>query len=487
MRRISVIAITAASLLTAGLPATALAARPDNMHDSLVDLACEGLTIDGGTVSFYVGVSSTYGGYVDLRFWEAPNDPLETDPSWISTWGQDAVISPGGDVLTATFNLVEYEFVDEWEMPYGDEVGTAALTATLTAVDEPEAYSSSGRDGNRLYSFAGSTQPLAAEGRLELPGGLVFDDLTGCSAARHTSDVFMTNPRTSISEWGEQFLSCYWSSETSTVSLTAIDYGQASYSEMWVADAGGFASGYTETPVFTTRAFAAEFVLTAHDEATETVDVVGSADAAAEIAAGGRFSDLHREGDTKVRVSGQNLLVGGTLSVETAAGSQDLTMDDQSCFSQAVDYQTITTNPTTGRGLIPANDAPESAVALEAGDSVRVRTSGASEWPEASCVVDEAEYGQIEIPLGKTVWYAVAGTGGEVTIETAGSDFDTVLGVYTGDEMGLSQVACVDDVYGEATFSLQASVTFTTEPGVTYYVQAGGYAAASGTLRLAVH
>src|SRR5690606_4638615 len=138
------------------------------------------------------------------------------------------------------------------------------------------------------------TQPLAAEGRLELPGGLIFDDLTGCSAARHTSDVFMTNPRTSISEWGEQFLSCYWGGETSTVSLTAIDYGPASYSEMWVADASGFASGYTETPVFTTRAFTAEFALTAYDEATETVDVVGSAYASAELTAGGRFSDVYR-------------------------------------------------------------------------------------------------------------------------------------------------------------------------------------------------
>jgi hypothetical protein len=255
---------------------------------------------------------------------------------------------------------------------------------------------------------------------------------------------------------------------------------------MWVADASGFASGYTETPVFTTRAFTAEFALTAYDEATETVDVVGSADASAELTAGGRFSDLYREGVTKVRVSGQNLLVGGTLSIETPAGSQILVMDDQSCVSQAVDYQFITTNPTTGRGLIPANDAPEAAVELGAGDSVRVRTAGASEWPEASCIVDEFGYGEVEIPLGRTVWYAVAGTGGDVTVDTAGSDFDTVLGVYTSDGTGFAQVACVDDVYGDETFSLQASVTFATEAGVTYFVQAGGYAAASGTLRLTV-
>jgi hypothetical protein len=77
------------------------------------------------------------------------------------------------------------------------------------------------------------------------------------------------------------------------------------------------------------------------------------------------------------------------------------------------------------------------------------------------------------------------GTGGPVTIDTAGSDFDTVLGVYTGSPGSFTQVACVDDVF-EPDFSLQARVTIETIAGVTYYVQAGGFGGDAGHLQLVI-
>ncbi|HSI99170.1 MAG TPA: hypothetical protein VLA59_02165, partial [Patescibacteria group bacterium] len=107
-----------------------------------------------------------------------------------------------------------------------------------------------------------------------------------------------------------------------------------------------------------------------------------------------------------------------------------------------------------------------------------------AQYPEAPCVIDDPGYGEIEIPLGKTVWYTVMGTGDPVTISTAGSEFDTVLGIYTGDGSDLTQVAGVDDVFSEEGGSLQAAVTFATEAGTTYFVQAGGYSGSSCTLRL---
>ncbi|MFY9588352.1 MAG: hypothetical protein WAT66_12940, partial [Actinomycetota bacterium] len=70
-----------------------------------------------------------------------------------------------------------------------------------------------------------------------------------------------------------------------------------------------------------------------------------------------------------------------------------------------------------------------------------------------------------------------------------GSDFDTLLGVYTKDGSAFTQIACIDDVLLDPIGrSLQANVTFDTEPGVLYYVQAGGYVESFpyGKLRLAV-
>jgi hypothetical protein len=35
--------------------------------------------------------------------------------------------------------------------------------------------------------------------------------------------------------------------------------------------------------------------------------------------------------------------------------------------------------------------------------------------------------------MGRTLWYTVVGTGGEMTFDTAGSGIDTVLAVYLRD------------------------------------------------------
>lgn len=58
--------------------------------------------------------------------------------------------------------------------------------------------------------------------------------------------------------------------------------------------------------------------------------------------------------------------------------------------------------------------------------SVNVQTDGAAIEPEvvpATCPNDDGD------KMGRTVWSTVTGTGGEVSVDTAGSNFDTVLAV----------------------------------------------------------
>ena len=91
--------------------------------------------------------------------------------------------------------------------------------------------------------------------------------------------------------------------------------------------------------------------------------------------------------------------------------------------------------------------------------------------------------------IGKTLWYrytpAVSPPAPvELTIDTVGSDFDTVLAVYAATGLssppgGLSLVDCNDNTSGLGT---QSRITFTATPGNVYYIQAGGAAAASGSL-----
>jgi Ca2+-binding RTX toxin-like protein len=74
--------------------------------------------------------------------------------------------------------------------------------------------------------------------------------------------------------------------------------------------------------------------------------------------------------------------------------------------------------------------------------------------------------------FGATAWYSLTVTvDSSVTVDTFGSDFDTVLAVYTGPSLGsLSRVTCDDDTSG-----VQSRVQFSAVPGTTYYIQAGGY------------
>lgn len=86
-----------------------------------------------------------------------------------------------------------------------------------------------------------------------------------------------------------------------------------------------------------------------------------------------------------------------------------------------------------------------------------------------------------------TVWFTLppaAGGFGLLRLDTAGSDYDTTLGVYRGVSLDrLKLVDCNDD----AAPGVDASaLSFLAVPGETYHVQVGGALDAVGHLRLRV-
>ncbi len=87
-------------------------------------------------------------------------------------------------------------------------------------------------------------------------------------------------------------------------------------------------------------------------------------------------------------------------------------------------------------------------------------------------------------PTGSTVWWFFnAPSSGAVTINTNGSNFDTVLHVYTDFQNGFGNftlVASNDDSGG----TLQSSVTFPVNAGQCYEVRVGGFNGAQGSIAL---
>ena len=82
-----------------------------------------------------------------------------------------------------------------------------------------------------------------------------------------------------------------------------------------------------------------------------------------------------------------------------------------------------------------------------------------------------------------SLWFKwTAPTNGNMTIDTFGSDIDTILGAYTGTGIGdLVEVAFNDDVVDG---DLLSCVSFNAEEGVTYFIMAGGISDSTGDIVL---
>lgn len=85
---------------------------------------------------------------------------------------------------------------------------------------------------------------------------------------------------------------------------------------------------------------------------------------------------------------------------------------------------------------------------------------------------------------GATVWYMfTAPTAGTANFSTEGSDFDTVLALYTGTSVDSLAVLGCDDDSGPGTLS---EMSLPVQSGATYYLQAGGFGGRAGNLVLTV-
>ncbi|MDQ1694675.1 MAG: hypothetical protein QOJ03_28, partial [Frankiaceae bacterium] len=129
----------------------------------------------------------------------------------------------------------------------------------------------------------------------------------------------------------------------------------------------------------------------------------------------------------------------------------------------------------------PANDDFASAQVLDGPLPLTVTGANVGATAEAS---DPSPAGA---PGGRSVWYEWTPTEAViVTVETCNSNFDTLLGVYSGDDIGsLTPIAESDDNC-TAFSSFQSKVAFGAVPGTTYHLMIDGYRGATGAITLGI-
>ncbi len=124
----------------------------------------------------------------------------------------------------------------------------------------------------------------------------------------------------------------------------------------------------------------------------------------------------------------------------------------------------------------PVNDSFSSAIVLAG-------SSGSTNGTNINATKQSGEPNHAGNTGGSSIWYRwTPAIGGQVTFNTLGSTFDTLLAVYTGSSLGsLTVVATNDDL---SLNFLQSQVTFTALAGTTYRIAVDGYNGDIGMLTL---
>ncbi|MCB9293729.1 MAG: hypothetical protein H6559_11500 [Lewinellaceae bacterium] len=136
----------------------------------------------------------------------------------------------------------------------------------------------------------------------------------------------------------------------------------------------------------------------------------------------------------------------------------------------------FTTNLTLAQ---PSNDTCANAIALSCGTLVSGANQGASSDSLPSCGLTNP---------GKTVWYTIIGTGWEMTATTCfpATDFDSQVGIFTGSCGNLACIAGNNDDSACSEWGLNATVSWASTFGQTYYVAVAGLSGAAGDFDLQV-
>ncbi len=458
---------SAALCLVIGLlaPATVLADPPERFSETTLSVECPLLVTDDGTLTAFAFTSDLGFGDAFIAYWTEEPTSEEVFPAL-----EGFTDSIAADGLTIQAHL----FLSGPD----DASGEATLTATLTPEGEPIPFSDKGKH----FKFSGTTQMASVAGSVVIdapdvvgPEPITFD-LAACEGFITEAAVFQVIPGTFHDVHDEVGIACSLETEGATAFLggfSLIFEGEFAFGfvdVMFEPEGGDPLFGGTDA-LLTPSGVEATFELVD----PETGEPAGSAELSAaftpgEVELGRRVAQNYVQ---KMRVT--ELLVDGELVIE--AGADTFTFDLAACDANLLEFHNIFHSPNGPKAdrRVPANDTPDGAIALEVGDRHRQFTGGASIAPEEPCFFDFGDGELFEHFWGRTVWFTVEGTGGEITIDPSRSDFDTSVAAYADTGGGLEHLACVDDDFSDPFQDPQAPLTFDTEAGVTYYIQVGGF------------
>lgn len=461
----AVLALAAVSLLAA--PAPVLGAAATKASDHYVEVFCDALTGSAGTIFLDVILSDVNGVSANLDDFGPGAQPFVDPAIYRGDFNRPPSGSYSGGLLSASIPVMNSADA---------AAGSAQLTVNLVAGGDPQPIGDSYKDGNHQFRSSGSLQPLSIQsGMIGLPDGSSFSLSDGpCAADEVQITFFGTNPTSAVRHFDSNNMNCPLMAGNTQVGNLFVDVDAdrtVAFVDAFFFDSGldgnasgSIAGGHLATPL--------DFMdVQGQPAGTGSIDMTIAT-------TGQRFEYTLRSGTQLQRVRGEAYDVSGTL---TAPGFAPFDLGGCVLADRSTKEISKPVQAPKPTGKAPSNDLPTGATLVRPRTSLTENTKNAALDMEApfACLTYTDNGVEQPIPVIKTVWFALAGTNSNVTIDTAGSGFDTVVAVYTRATDG-SYVpvpnACVDDVPLQPLGrTLQAATTFAAAAGTTYYVQVGGF------------
>ena len=184
------------------------------------------------------------------------------------------------------------------------------------------------------------------------------------------------------------------------------------------------------------------------------------------------------------QTGGTTVMLIGAESVMAAFTAPDVSTDETLTFrfavtddadAQAIDDVQVTVRPPPASAEVATDDFSPSVSIIGA--------SGRSRGSNVGAGTERGEPNHAGDSGGASVWWTwTAPATGPVVFNTHGSDFDTLLAIYTGNSLNdLTVVASNDDTDDK---TLQSMVRFSAQQGQTYHIAVDGYGGETGTIVL---
>jgi hypothetical protein len=435
------------------MPGVASADAPVRLTEHIVFLNCD-FTEPQANIS--ASVSSRFG---SGAFVEVPPDLFGETFEGVTV----VDTAGGGATLDAVVPLVDGT---------GNPAGNAMIAAVLipNGVETP-VEASRFREGNQwLNTVGGLFREMTVSGSFTLPDATLDLASGECSGGIADVQVFETQPHTFVAHDTGMFLDCHWETDTSLASFFAFnDPASDPFAEAFLEVPGEHLLVVSGPPTMTMTAAGITASIPMSDRFTGTEE---AATVSATFTLSAPVTSEFLGQNARQVVTEQRIMPTGTLTFSSGSTVHEFALDSEVCFGSAFDSRFVAHAPAGPKpaATTAVNDSWEGAIALTPGKVVNDQTRNTAVAPEVQVIGGCPEF---DDAFGHTLWYKVTGTGGEMTLDTAGSNFDTLVAVYDED---LNQLGCIDDVDSEPIGgTLQASITGPTIEGATYYVQIGGF------------